>query len=365
MPNPKLPGGSFTACVNIMKEKGYSEESAKRICGKLQAKSGEDSQKRNLQPIASEGVLPYWENGKVVMKLKTWENLKSFDGIEIPVIDEHPKGLVNDEHPLEGFAKVIADEKEHILYADIYGVDEMPLKKGYSIGFVFNEVNQQGKFNNVRYDSVQEIIKIDHLALTNAPRSPVARATNTVIPATIAGDSATSNVVKYSYCIDNYIAPNTGLEGGNLTLTDENSSKPATAVDLDALKEIANLRAKIAEMEAIKKANDSYNEQIQKLKNDLEKIKTERDSAMKILKEQKAQKLKEASDSLIKAGVDAKELDNKSEEYILGRYDQLQHDSKSAPTNIQIENPSKNEADSTDISYFGDLHYNAEKGVWE
>ena len=40
-PNPHMPGGSFTECVLIMTKKGHDEESAKRICGALQAESGE------------------------------------------------------------------------------------------------------------------------------------------------------------------------------------------------------------------------------------------------------------------------------------------------------------------------------------
>lgn len=41
--NPHIPGHSFTECVVIMGDKGYDEEASKRICGKLQAESGEKS----------------------------------------------------------------------------------------------------------------------------------------------------------------------------------------------------------------------------------------------------------------------------------------------------------------------------------
>lgn len=40
-PNPHMPGGSFSACVLIMEDKGHDSESAKKICGALQAESGE------------------------------------------------------------------------------------------------------------------------------------------------------------------------------------------------------------------------------------------------------------------------------------------------------------------------------------
>jgi len=39
-PNPHMPGGSFSACVLIMEDKGHDTESAKKICGALQADAG-------------------------------------------------------------------------------------------------------------------------------------------------------------------------------------------------------------------------------------------------------------------------------------------------------------------------------------
>ncbi len=39
-PNPHMPGGSFTACVAIMEDKGHDTESAQKICGALQADAG-------------------------------------------------------------------------------------------------------------------------------------------------------------------------------------------------------------------------------------------------------------------------------------------------------------------------------------
>jgi hypothetical protein len=39
-PNAHMPGGSFSACVLIMEDKGHETESAKKICGALQADAG-------------------------------------------------------------------------------------------------------------------------------------------------------------------------------------------------------------------------------------------------------------------------------------------------------------------------------------
>jgi phage head maturation protease len=38
--NPHMPGGSFSACVLLMEDKGHDSESAKKICGALQADAG-------------------------------------------------------------------------------------------------------------------------------------------------------------------------------------------------------------------------------------------------------------------------------------------------------------------------------------
>lgn len=44
MPNPKMPGNSFYGCLRVMKNKGKSEESAKKICGKIKSET-EDKKK--------------------------------------------------------------------------------------------------------------------------------------------------------------------------------------------------------------------------------------------------------------------------------------------------------------------------------
>ena len=48
MPNLHMPGGSFSECVVVMQDKGHSEDSAKRICGSLQAKTENLSQQFDL-----------------------------------------------------------------------------------------------------------------------------------------------------------------------------------------------------------------------------------------------------------------------------------------------------------------------------
>lgn len=358
MPNPKLPGGNFNACVGIMKEKGYSEESAKKICGKLKAQSEGDSLIRNFQLVAKEGVLPYWEDGKIVYKYKPWDSLKKFHEIEVPIVDEHPPGLITPDIPLEGYAKIFADDATHTLYAEMFGVDEMPFRKGYSIGFVFIEREEKGKFNGIEYDSIQDIIKIDHIALTDNPRQPAAKMNRNYTMLLSGDNSDATEIIINKYCVDYHVdLHNRDVDqhnGSDTRMSSEenvNTQSPAP-IGMDAMKEITELRAKIAQYEAEKKAADSYKEQLDSLKTELDKIKEERDSLKKIFEERREAELNKAKDSLVKAGLDAKDLEGKTYDYIMGRYEQLQLDSKKTPENIEITPVNQDSKDDLEISYF-------------
>ena len=72
MPNPHIPGGSFDACVVVMQGKGNSEDSAKRICGSLQAKSENmaqdfkltDEEKKVVEEFGGEGSGNFGHEGR-------------------------------------------------------------------------------------------------------------------------------------------------------------------------------------------------------------------------------------------------------------------------------------------------------------
>jgi hypothetical protein len=124
------------------------------------------------QPIAKEGVLPYRDGNK----LKRWVDLEKNIGFEVPVVDEHPPvnngkhGLVTDADRKFGTALIKKCMGNNRLCADLVLDDNAPVKKGYSIGYVFNEEDEKGEFDGNPYDSVQANLTIDHLALTDAPR---------------------------------------------------------------------------------------------------------------------------------------------------------------------------------------------------
>jgi hypothetical protein len=124
------------------------------------------------QPIAKEGTLPYRDGNK----LKRWEDLKRNIGRKVPVVDEHPpvdngrRGLVTDQDRRYGDAIIKKCARGNRLCADVILDDDAPIKKGYSIGYEFLQVDRKGEFDGTPYDSIQANLAIDHLALTDYPR---------------------------------------------------------------------------------------------------------------------------------------------------------------------------------------------------
>jgi hypothetical protein len=61
-PNPHMPGGSFSACVLLMEDKGHDAESAKKICGALQADAGgkglTEAETKAVREVIEKGDLP-------------------------------------------------------------------------------------------------------------------------------------------------------------------------------------------------------------------------------------------------------------------------------------------------------------------
>jgi len=165
------------------------------------------------QPIAREGALNY--DGKWMMK--KWDNLRQFIGTTVPIPDVHPldetgrlKTFSNEKS--WGFAEVKQCPNGHKqLCADLYLEDDAPDRAGYSIGFVYDELEEHGILDNERtYEGVQVLSKLDHLILTDVNRDPRALR--------LYGDSKDNdnNVNKYLIGYDTYMIENkTPIEGVN------------------------------------------------------------------------------------------------------------------------------------------------------
>jgi len=167
---------AYWAKVRELQKGGASESQAKTRAEKIMKEQDSlitlDSLLLKNQPIAKEGILSYKDG----MKLKRWEDLKRNIGRIVPILDEHPSikngnnGLVTaaDKHFGKATIKQCRDKKR--LCADLDLDDDAPVKKGFSIGFPFEQLNEPGIHDGNRYDSIQANLVIDHLALTNHPR---------------------------------------------------------------------------------------------------------------------------------------------------------------------------------------------------
>lgn len=149
------------------------------------------------QPIAHEGVLPYRDGNK----LKKWDSLQRFDGKFVPIVDEHPDRNNGRNGLLTGSEKVygvgfIQKCPNKTLCADMALEDSAPRKKGYSIGYIYNHIDEAGVYKGQAYQSVQDIQDIDHIALTNSPRDARALAT--------AGDSDNTKALQNNTAVNKY-----------------------------------------------------------------------------------------------------------------------------------------------------------------
>lgn len=216
------------------------------------------------QPIAAEGVLSY----KDKKYLKRWDDLKRFIGTEVPVVVEHPPSyLVDSTTKVIGKAKL----KEcpmgaKWLCADVVvDDDKVPLgKRGWSIGYLTEIEEKEGEYKGIKYDGVQKIVKIDHLALTSHPRNPFTQ---------IILNSNDSNN-KY-ICIESIMTEELKMD---------EAKKVEVKVDFDSITE---------ELKKYRVENDSLRKELDSLKAEIDSLRKENE------------KLREENKKLIKAQIDS------------------------------------------------------------
>jgi len=125
------------------------------------------------QPIAREGVLQYADG----RKLKRWVDLEKNIGRIVPILDEHPPmnngnyGMYSGKEKIQGWAEIKACPKgKNVLCADHHFFDNAVVKKGYSIGYPYEEDLTSGELDGQYYDEIQANLIVDHIAATNKPR---------------------------------------------------------------------------------------------------------------------------------------------------------------------------------------------------
>lgn len=299
----------------------------------------------------TEGVLPYVNSdGTVSHKLKKWGNIKDFIGVLPYITDDHPANKSIDTNTkLFGNVAVHQCPNGVKSLCGVVNLDEnAPEKLGYSAGYSYIEREESGIFEGQKYDSVQEITRIDHIALTDYPRNIEALATDKIqnygsihedLSATIAADSSDKggvNINKFAY---DSVRPFEFKKSSDKT--GEDKIMPDDIKELN--KTIVTQNKQLAKYEAQKEANDAVKKDMEKQKKEIDSVKAENkkltkayDSMKLILETQQKEKMTKAIDSLTKAGVDAKTLKGKSWDYIQGRVEQLAEDSKNPSSDVKI-----------------------------
>ncbi|MHA1440258.1 MAG: hypothetical protein ACTSPK_00150 [Candidatus Heimdallarchaeota archaeon] len=301
-----------------------------------------DSYILDNQVVASEGKLPYNEDGKTIWKYKRWSNLKKFVGVKVPIVDGHPtdaKGkstLVSTDTKIYGYGtyKECPIIKK-VLCASMNLDDDAPKRKGYSNGYLYAEDKvKEGEDG----DLVQDIQRMDHIALTDFMRNDVARR-----KVAVAGDTSENNEVNKYYI---------GHDSFKFQPIVDNRSDKSVKI-MSAEKE----KVLLDEIDALRKENESYKgKKSAKLKKDLDskvvefdKLKSsydEREEEFKNMKEQidaleKEKQAKVIADmdskvnSLLKIGVKKEELKDKSFDHIHGRWTQAIFNAK-RQSNVKI-----------------------------
>lgn len=327
-----------------------------------------DSVKITNQVIANEGVLSY--AGKAMLKL--WDDLKNFDGKIVPIIDEHPNsnngcdGRVSGKERVYGTARIHSCVKgAPVLCADFDGSTDMPMKNGYSIGFVYNEEAKSGDHLGKHYDAIQHITEIDHIALTNLPRNPIALSNwppaESLLPAR---DSAKSDVVIYGLAYDSF----------NAFKLQNDSDKTGSSVeskmpeDIEALKkEIADLKAEKAKASKDSTAIDSkaLEDKIKSLESDKAKFEADAKQIRSLYEKEVAKQAKLAIDSLVGGfGVDAKSFDGKTKDFVDGAMFLANH-IKSQPSSSSTSSQDSAGEDAVAMDSPNNYRWNASTGKME
>jgi hypothetical protein len=301
--------------------------------------TGQDGIRITNQVLATEGVLKYGDK----RMLKQWGDLKNFDGKIVPIVDEHPDknngfdGRVSGKEKVYGIGRIHQCVKgEPVICFDSDLSNDAPIKNGYSIGFVYNEEDSKGNYYGEDYDGIQHITEIDHIALTSFPRNPIALAS---IPATDSlqkdGDPSNNHVVKYSFGYDSFntfkllktdaetSSSDTLAEGKPMPDKEENASKTEEGTE----EEMDEEEEKEVKKDSKKKSKDSTAKD-SKVESDSRfvKLKAERDQFAADSKRYKelyetsvSSQIKVEIDSLhSEYGIDAKEFDGKSRDFVAG-----------------------------------------------
>lgn len=194
------------------------------------------------QIIAKEGILKYADYGRVY---KPWEELSRFIGHTVDVRDNHDGKVIG-----KATIKKCPIGK-NLLCADIeYDAESATQSRGYSIGALSVLEERRGTFGADEYDRIQRIKKLDHIALTDAPRDTNALA-----------DSVPNDVFKKN------------TSDNNIILYDSYEFTEVSFMEEEKQKEVSDTKYKkvLDEMESRLKELENENKKLKEIVDSFEK----------------------------------------------------------------------------------------------
>lgn len=238
--------------------------------------------------MASGGPLDYGSKGVI---WKTWENLKQFIGKEVPLVIGHPSDDDGDPRLLTAedlrvgtvMLKACPKQKE-TLCGDVEFKEGAPLLGGYSIGFSAFDKKIGGR-------TVQDIVLIDHVAITDDPRNHFARMVASD-SAEVVGDSAE--------CGGTFIYAD-GIRG------EEMGDEPSAAV----LEFMVKLNGQMSEIAKQIEGDSEEDPELEKLKKERDALADELKELKKKLSEGDSREAERVRSVLAKRGIPTENLKEK------------------------------------------------------
>lgn len=215
-------------------------------------------------PIARVGVFPYRRaDGSIEMEAKLPDDLLADESVASAnnkaITNDHPSELVNANN-FEQYGKGVTAGNAHVdgdrIKVDMTITDAGLIKQisdgkeELSIGFVTEVVDHPGEYQGIKYDSMQQNIQINHVAVVNR-----GRAGHTV---RLTGDSAIMDDSKGGN--DTMETTMVMLDGKNITVAvnDADTVTQANNSNSSLQEQLKAAEAKVAELKAeLEKSNGS------------------------------------------------------------------------------------------------------------
>ena len=334
--------------------------------------------------VSKTGVFPYLNaDGSTRWELRHPDDIltqATLDSIkQIPVTLEHPDELVTSENAKELQVGYIGDtvriDGPNIIASftvtDAAAIDQIERgKKGLSLGYRVDLVEETGTYNNQNYTHRQRMTHVNHLAVVSAGRvGPEARINLDGAAVCIQGESAMTDKALAQVRLDgiNYdAAPEVANALTKAEAALETARADAEKTKADMQKEIDGLQAKIDEYKA--KMDDMDKERgdaaiAEMVKGRVSLIST----ASKIVKDSADlidMSERQIMEAAIKVKHDGLDLTGKSDDYVRARFDMIVEGLADEPAREQMRDTTPKREDSAPKDHRADAA-EAMRNMWK